>query len=69
VDPGSIASLVPGGPWIRSRIGKDWIRDKNPCRTFKSGLRIRILLGQWIRIRIRNPDPGGQKCPAKVEKI
>jgi hypothetical protein len=22
---------------------------------------IRIQLGQWIRIRIRNPDPGGQK--------
>ena len=26
---------------------------------------IRIQSGQWIRIRIRNPDldPGGQKCP------
>ncbi len=22
---------------------------------------IRIQSGQWIRIRIRNPDPGGQK--------
>ncbi len=22
---------------------------------------IRIQLGRWIRIRIRNPDPGGQK--------
>jgi hypothetical protein len=27
---------------------------------------IRIQLGQWIRIR--NPDPGGQKWPTKVEK-
>ncbi len=26
-----------------------------------AGFRIRIQLGQWIRIRIRNPDPGGQK--------
>jgi hypothetical protein len=32
---------------------------------------IRIQSGQWIRIRIRNPDldPGGQKLPTKVEKI
>jgi hypothetical protein len=32
---------------------------------------IRIQSGQWIRIRIRNPDPdpGGQKRPTKVEKI
>jgi hypothetical protein len=32
---------------------------------------IRIQSGQWIRIRIRNPDsdPGGQKWPTKVEKI
>jgi hypothetical protein len=31
---------------------------------------IRIQSGQWIRIRIRNPDPGpgGQKWPTKVEK-
>jgi hypothetical protein len=31
---------------------------------------IRIQSGQWIRIRIRNPDPdpGGQKLPTKVEK-
>jgi hypothetical protein len=30
----------------------------------------RIESGQWIRIRIRNPDPdpGGQKIPTKVEK-
>jgi hypothetical protein len=30
---------------------------------------IRIQSGQWIRIRIRNPDPytGGQKRPSKVE--
>ncbi len=30
---------------------------------FKAGLRIRIQSGQWIRIRIRSPDPdlGGQK--------
>jgi hypothetical protein len=32
-------------------------------------IRIRIQSGQWIRIRIRNPDPGGQKRPTKVEKI
>ncbi len=30
--------------------------------------RRRIQSGQWIRIRIRNPDPGGQKLPTKVEK-
>jgi hypothetical protein len=32
---------------------------------------IRIQSGQWIRIRIRNPDPdpGGQKLPTKVEKM
>jgi len=30
---------------------------------------IRIQSGQWIRIRIRNPDPGGQKWLTKVEKI
>ena len=34
---------------------------------------IRIQSGQWIRIRIRNPDsdpdPGGQKWPTKVEKF
>ncbi len=30
--------------------------------------RIRIQSGQWIRIRIRNPDPGGQKWPTKVGK-
>jgi hypothetical protein len=29
---------------------------------------IRIQSGQWIRIRIRNPDPGGQKLPTKVEE-
>ena len=30
---------------------------------------IRIQSGQWIRIRIQNPDPdpGGQKLPTKVE--
>jgi hypothetical protein len=46
---------------------------------FIAGFRIRIRIksvfnqGQWIRIRIRNPDlyqnPGGQKRPTKVEKI
>ncbi len=30
---------------------------------------IRIQSGQWIRIRNRDPDPGGQKWPTKVEKI
>jgi hypothetical protein len=34
---------------------------------------IRIPLGHWIRIRIRNPvpdlDPGGQKLPTKIEKF
>ncbi len=32
---------------------------------------IRIQSGQWIRIRIRNPDPdpGGQKWPTKEEKF
>ncbi len=32
--------------------------------TMDTVYRIRIQLGQWIRIRIRNPDPdpGGQKC-------
>jgi hypothetical protein len=30
-------------------------------------VRIRIQSGQWIRIQIRNPDPGGQKGPTKVE--
>jgi hypothetical protein len=30
---------------------------------------IRIQSGQWIRICIRNPDPGGQKWPTEVEKI
>jgi hypothetical protein len=29
---------------------------------------IRIQSGQWIRIRIRNPGPGGKKWPTKVEK-
>jgi hypothetical protein len=28
----------------------------------KAVFRIRIQLGQWVQIRIRNPDPGGQKC-------
>ena len=38
---------------------------------FFPGLRIRIRIqsGQWIRIRIWNPDPGGKKLPTKVEKI
>ncbi len=31
--------------------------------------RIRIQSGQWIRIRIRDPDPRGQKWPTKVNKI
>ena len=37
----------------------------------KTGFWIRIQSGQWIRIRIRNPDPdpGGQKLPTKGEKI
>ncbi len=32
---------------------------------------MQIQSGQWIRIRIRNPDsdPGGQKWPTKVDKI
>ncbi len=30
---------------------------------------IRIQSGQWIRIRIRNPYPGGQKLPTKVENF
>ena len=30
--------------------------------------RIRIQLGLWIRIPIRNLDPGGQKRPTKKEK-
>ncbi len=29
---------------------------------------IRIQLGRWIRIRIWNPEPGGQKDPQKVER-
>ncbi len=29
---------------------------------------IRIQSGQWIRIRIPDPDPGGQKWPTTVEK-
>jgi hypothetical protein len=29
---------------------------------------IRIQLGQWIRIRNPDPDPGGQKCLTKVKK-
>jgi hypothetical protein len=35
----------------------------NLGKAFYTGLRIRIPSGQWIRIRIRNPDPnsGGQK--------
>jgi hypothetical protein len=28
---------------------------------------IRIQSGQWIQIRNPDPDPGGQKCPTKVE--
>ncbi len=28
---------------------------------------IRIQSGLWILIRIRNPDPGGQKWPTKVD--
>ncbi len=31
-------------------------------------IRIWIQWGQWIRIRNPDPDPGGQKLPAKVEK-
>jgi hypothetical protein len=40
----------------------DRVANPNPYR-------IRIQLGQWIRIRIRNlePDPGGQKLPQIVE--
>ncbi len=30
---------------------------------------IRIQSGQWIRIRIRDPDPEDKNDPAKVEKI
>ncbi len=29
---------------------------------------IPIKSGQWIRIRNRDPDPEGQKCPTKIEK-
>jgi hypothetical protein len=29
---------------------------------------IRIQSGQWIRIRIRNPDSAGQKRPKKLKK-
>jgi hypothetical protein len=40
-------------------------------QTFQAGLRIRINLSCWILIRIRiqiaDPDPGGQKCPTKIE--
>ncbi len=39
-----------------------WVSDPDPDW-------IRIQSGQWIRIRIRDPDPGRQKLPAKVEKI
>jgi hypothetical protein len=28
----------------------------------------RIQSVQWIRTRIWNPDPGGQKLPTKIEK-
>jgi hypothetical protein len=28
-----------------------------------------IRWGPWIRIRIRNLDPGGQKCPTKIGNI
>ncbi len=28
---------------------------------------IRIQSGQLIRIRILNPDPGGQKCPREIK--
>jgi hypothetical protein len=30
---------------------------------------IRIQSGQWIRIRNPDPDPGGQKLPAIIEKV
>ncbi len=41
------------------------------CTSFltvlKRGFRIQIRIqDEWIRIRIRNPDPGGQKWPTKV---
>jgi hypothetical protein len=40
-----------------------WARTRDPDW-------IRIQLGQWIRFRIRNPDPdqGEQKWPRKIEK-
>ncbi len=30
---------------------------------------IRIQRCPWIRIRIRNPDPRGQKLPTKIETV
>jgi hypothetical protein len=50
---------------------------KSSCKTntdiliiqiLQAVFRIRIKSGQWIRIRIRNSDPGGQNCPTKIEK-
>ncbi len=40
------------------------------CLAGVTGLRIRINLSCWIRIRIQisDPDPGGQKLPKKIGK-
>ncbi len=48
-------------------------RWKNWRGTWGPGFRIRIRSGQWIRFRIRNPDPnqdpGGQNDPQKQKKL
>jgi hypothetical protein len=35
----------------------------------RTRIRMRIQWGPWIRIRIRNPDPGGQKWPRKYKTV
>ncbi len=61
--------------WLPRRLGKfcgnivpTFLAFSFPCVFLNSRLRIRIQSGHWIRIRIRNSDPGGQKWPTKVEK-
>jgi hypothetical protein len=52
--PSSVSLLLLTGPGLLGSVSyPDWIR---------------IQSGQWIRIRIRNPDPGGKKWPTTKEK-
>jgi hypothetical protein len=57
---------IQPGQWIHPG-GKKWPTKIEKSKVSDPDL-IRIQSGQWIRIRIWNPDPGGPKWPTKVEK-